>query len=94
MSKKEKEPMEESWQVVFCASGMTQARIIAGRLESEGIAAHLQYDAVTNIYAITIDGIGEVRILVPPEDAGRAREILSHNWGKEDPEEEGGGSEP
>jgi len=86
--------MEESWQVVFCASGMTQAQIIAGRLESEGIATHLQYDAVTNIYAITIDGIGEVRILVPPEDADRAREILAHNWEKEYPEGEGGSSDP
>ena len=76
--------MEESWQVVFCASGMTQAQIIAGRLESEGIATHLQYDAVTNIYAITIDGIGEVRILVPPEDAGRARELLADSWEDED----------
>jgi len=86
--------MEESWKVVFCASGMTQARIIAGRLEAEGIATHLQYDAVTNIYAITIDGIGEVRILVPPDDAERAKEILAHTWENEDPEGESGRSEP
>ncbi|HOG18433.1 MAG: hypothetical protein A4E73_00418 [Syntrophaceae bacterium PtaU1.Bin231] len=81
--------MDESWQTVFCASGMTQARIIAGRLEAEGIATHLQYDAATTIYAITIDGIGEVRILVPPDDAARAMEILGHTWEDESPEESG-----
>jgi hypothetical protein len=76
--------MKESWQVVFCASGMTEAHIIAGRLEAEGISTHLRYDAVTNIYAITIDGIGEVQILVPPDDAGRARELLADSWEDED----------
>jgi len=76
-----KKPMEKmDWTIVYRASGMTQARIVAGRLEAEGIATHLDYDAVTNIYAITIDGIGEVRILVPREDLVRAREALDHPW--------------
>ena len=56
------------WEAVATASGMTQANIISGRLESEGIPTKLHYEAAGAIYAITIDGLGEVRILVPVAD--------------------------
>ncbi|MBA4423507.1 MAG: hypothetical protein C0390_10505 [Syntrophus sp. (in: bacteria)] len=68
------------WEAVAAASGMTQANIITGRLESEGIPTKLQYEAAGAIYAITIDGLGEVRILVPAADWERAREVLSHSY--------------
>jgi hypothetical protein len=68
------------WEAVGTASGMTQANIITGRLESEGIPTKLHYEAAGAIYAITIDGLGEVRILVPAADWERAREILSRSY--------------
>ena len=68
------------WEEVVTASGMTQANIITGRLESEGIPTKLQYEAAGAIYAITIDGLGEVRILVPVADWERAKEVLSHSY--------------
>ncbi len=68
---------DEFWEVVATASGMTQANLITGRLESEGIRTRLRYEAVGTIYAITVDGLGEVRILVPVPDWERAKEILS-----------------
>ena len=68
------------WEAVATASGMTQANIITGRLESEGIPTKLHYEAAGAIYAITIDGLGEVRILVPVADWERAREILSRSY--------------
>ena len=68
------------WEAVATASGMTQANIITGRLESEGIPTKLDYEAAGAIYAITIDGLGEVRILVPVDDWDRAREILSRSY--------------
>lgn len=73
---------ENRWIVVHTASGMVQARIIAGRLE--GIPTRLQYEAAGAIYAITIDGLGEVKILVPEEDADRAREILTQSYDEDD----------
>ena len=72
-----KEQDDAPWELVATASGMTQAKIIAGRLESEGIATRLRYEAAGSIYAITIDGLGEVRILVPVADWERAKELLS-----------------
>ena len=70
----------ERWEVVATASGMTQANIITGRLQSEGIQTKLRYEAAGSIYAITIDGLGEVRILVPLADWERAREVLSRAY--------------
>jgi len=74
------ETNENLWEVVATASGMTQAKIIAGRLESDGIRTRLRYEAAGSIYAITIDGLGEVRILVPVPDWERAKEILSCSY--------------
>jgi hypothetical protein len=75
-----KETDDAAWKLVATASGMTQAKIIAGRLESEGIAARLRYEAAGSIYAITIDGLGEVRILVPVADWEQAKELLSRSY--------------
>jgi hypothetical protein len=76
--------MEETgntlWEVIATASGMTQAELIAGRLASEGIHTQRRYEAAGTIYAITIDGLGEVRILVPVADWECAREILSRSY--------------
>ena len=71
---------DEFWEVVATASGMTQANLITGRLESEGIRTRLRYEAAGTISAITVDGLGEVRILVPVPDWKRAKEILSFSY--------------
>lgn len=72
------------WESVATASGMAQANIIVGRLESEGISTKLHYEAAGAIYAITIDGLGEVRILVPVLDWERAKEVLSRSYNEGD----------
>jgi hypothetical protein len=53
-----------------------EAQIIKGRLESEGIPVLLSYESAGLIYGLTIDGLGEVRIMVPKRLAEEAREIL------------------
>jgi hypothetical protein len=83
------------WESVATTSGMAQAKIIVGRLESEGISTKLQYEAAGAIYAITIDGLGEVRILVPVVDWERAKEILSRSYDDTDlPWERNAGDPP
>ncbi len=74
----------DNWEVVHFSSGLLQANIIKGRLETEGIPTRLFYEAAGEIYAITIDGLGEVRILVPQDQAPRAREILAQTFREED----------
>jgi hypothetical protein len=75
---------EEKWAVVHTTSGMTHANIIVGRLETEGIPTRLKYEAVGAIYAITIDGLGQVDILVPEQWLEIARDILSRSYDEAD----------
>jgi hypothetical protein len=72
------------WVAVAVASGLTQANIISGRLQSEGIPTRLQYEAAGSIYAITIDGLGAVRILVPVAEGERAKELLCRSYGEDE----------
>lgn len=74
----------ENWQVISTTSGLIKARIIEGRLEAEGIPVRLQYEPIGEIYAITVDGLGEVRILVPEQWAGHARRVLEVQYSEED----------
>jgi hypothetical protein len=56
-----------------------EAHIIKGRLESEGIPVLLSYESAGLVYGLTVDGIGEVKIMVPAGLAAEAREILGMN---------------
>ncbi len=60
---------------VYTARQM-EAQIIKGRLESEGIPVLLSYESASLVYGLTIDGLGEVKIMVPKHLAKEAKEIL------------------
>jgi hypothetical protein len=60
---------------VYIATQM-EAQIIKGRLESEGIPVLLNYESAGLVYGITVDGLGEVKVMVPKRLAEEAREIL------------------
>ena len=62
---------------VYTSSGLLGAEVIKGRLESEGIQALLKYESAASMLPLTVDGLGEVRVLVRREDEAKAREILS-----------------
>ncbi|MCK9274636.1 MAG: DUF2007 domain-containing protein [Syntrophales bacterium] len=65
------------WKIIYTAAGMAEARIITGRLEAEDIPVKLEYEAIGAIYGLTIDGLGEVRILVPERYEHDAKEALA-----------------
>jgi Putative prokaryotic signal transducing protein len=65
----------ESLVTVRTANYM-EAQIIKGRLESEGIPVLLSYESAGLIYGLTVDGLGEVKIMVPQHLAEEAKEIL------------------
>jgi hypothetical protein len=62
--------------VTVCTARYMEAQIIKGRLESEGIPVLLSYESAGLIYGITIDGLGEVKVMVPERLAEEAKEIL------------------
>ncbi len=66
---------DEQLVTVYIATQM-EAQIIKGRLESEGIPVLLNYESAGLVYGIMVDGLGEVKVMVPKRLAEEAREIL------------------
>ena len=67
---------EEERLVTICTVRQIEAQIIQGRLENEGIPVLLSYDSASLVYGFTVDGLGEVRIMVPEHLAEEAKKIL------------------
>ena len=67
-----------AWEqlAIICTARQMEAQIIKGRLESEGIPTLLKYDSASLVYGLTIDGLGEVQIMVPKHLAEDAKKIL------------------
>ncbi len=57
----------DSWKIVKIVNGLPEAYIVKGLLESNDIPVKLEYEAIGQIYGLTVDGLGQVRILVPEE---------------------------
>lgn len=61
---------------VHVAQGQLQAHVIKTKLESAGIPTLLDYESIGVVVGITVDGLGEVRVMVPEERADEARALL------------------
>jgi len=69
--------MSESKSLVTIrTANYMEAHIIKGRLESEGIPVLLRYESAGLVYGITVDGLGQVKVMVPRHLAEEAKEIL------------------
>ena len=62
---------------VWRAYGEIDAQLIRSVLECNGVECMLSGDALRLTHGITVDGLGEVRVLVRSADAKRAQEILA-----------------
>ena len=62
--------------VIHKVQGEINAHVIKSHLESEGIPVLLQYESLGPIYGVTINGLGEVKILVPQDLAEEAKRII------------------
>jgi hypothetical protein len=67
---------------VHTASGQLQAQVVKTKLESAGIPALLDYESAGVVLGITVDGLGEVRVMVPEALAEEAQALLAQG-GKE-----------
>jgi hypothetical protein len=69
--------MSESKSLVTIrTANYMEAHIIKGRLESEGIPVLLRYESAGLVYGITVDGLGQVKVMVPRHLVEEAKEIL------------------
>ncbi len=62
---------------VHIAQGLLQAGLIKSKLESAGIPALLDYESAGPVLGLTVDGLGEVRVMVPDALAEDAQAVLA-----------------
>jgi hypothetical protein len=62
--------------VVYRAAGETEAHIVQGMLECHDIPSLLSSDAAPSVHVFLVDGMGEVRVMVPAAVADRAIELI------------------
>ena len=82
-----KKPNRPGLTTVYTAYGQLEAQVIKTKLESAGIPVLLDYESAGVILGITVDGLGEVRVMVPEAMAQEAEDLLNQplDW---EPEEE------
>ena len=62
--------------VVCKVQGELAAQAIKAHLESEGIPVILQHESLGAVYGLTVDGLGEVKILVPRLLVEEAKQVI------------------
>lgn len=72
--------MEEELVSVGTASGALEGEILRGMLLSRGIQVWLSTEAAASIYGLGVGPLAEVHLLVQPEDAQAARDILDEYY--------------
>lgn len=64
------------WMVVHITYNLAEAHIVAGRLETEGIATFIYREPGASALGIHIGRLGEIKVLVRPADFHLAEAIL------------------
>ena len=62
---------------VYRAAGEAEAHVIKGLLESNGIHCILKSQAALSVHVFTVDGMGEVSVMVDISAADKARELIA-----------------
>lgn len=63
--------------VVHTVQGVTEEQQVRSFLEAHGIPTSVVGEALRKTHGFVLDGLGEVRIVVPGEHADHARELLA-----------------
>ena len=74
---------------VYRTQGMLPAQVIRGRLESAGIPVFLKYEAIGQVFGLTVDGLGAVKIQVPADRSEDATSVLAEEDSLETEEDHG-----
>ena len=61
---------------VYRASGEMQAQVIKSLLESYGIPCLLKSHAAHSVHVLTVDGMGEVKVMVWESMSEKAKQLI------------------
>ena len=73
---KRKEEPESEFKEVYKAWGSAEAEVIKSFLQSHGIPCLLKGLVVQSVHPFTMDGLGEIKILVPEKEHDLAEKLL------------------
>ena len=62
---------------VYTSTGPLAAEVVKGRLETAGIPAMLKYESIGRTMGLTLDGLGEVQVMVQKEREQEALALLA-----------------
>jgi hypothetical protein len=68
--------IESGFEEVYKAWGSAEAEVIKSFLQSHGISCLLKGLVVQSVHPFTMDGLGEIKILVSKKDHTLAKELL------------------
>lgn len=68
---------------LYRSQGILAAEVIKAKLEAAGIPAMLKYESAGLVLGLTVDGLGQVEVLIPEEWLAEAEALIA-----EDPENE------
>ena len=69
--------VKEDWVVICSVNGEVEGNIIKSKFDSEGIPVICRQEAIGKLTLFIIDGLGEVKVLIPCHYKEKALEILS-----------------
>jgi hypothetical protein len=61
---------------VYESQGMLAAQVVKGKLESAGLPVFLKYEAIGQVFGLTVDGLGRVQVQVPDDYSDEATALL------------------
>ncbi len=61
---------------VYQARGEMEAQVIKGLLESYGVPCFLKSTAAPSVHTFTVDGMGEVKVMVRASMAEKAKKLV------------------
>ncbi len=68
------------WVKVAVSLNPAEATVIKSRLESEGVIAIIQQEALGSVLGLSVGPLGSAKVLVPELQADQALEILSETF--------------
>jgi hypothetical protein len=73
---------------VRTCQGWDLAQIFKSKLEAAGIPVLLKYESAGLVFGITVDGLGEVKIMVPEAHAHEAQSLLREQDDEDAPDDD------
>ncbi|MFQ6037134.1 MAG: DUF2007 domain-containing protein [Candidatus Aminicenantales bacterium] len=74
--KKPSRGKKAAFKEVYKAWGSAEAEVVKSFLRSHSISCLLRGQVVQSVHPFSMDGLGEIRILVPEEDFALAKKLL------------------